>query len=432
MLACEAPPCTFLFAAQTLDDRVEMFAPETDAPYRGTIDVDLKPNPGGDNSGENLDEPYEMVAASGALHVAVGHFPSRDRGSLLSFSWDFFEARTVGEFLPTSTYAPGGTFLDIVVERPLERLEPIWFSRRSSHLLVAVFENDLFKAESTWTTPGSLLVVDLADPAAAVGVRTLDDVDGAACAGAAEIVELADDRIAVACDGNEAVAILDVSSVGSGDPQAAADSITPVGLCDLGPTDSVRVRHLTSAGAGAGFVVLESPIGATTDPARAWAYDAECTVAAFATIGDGLPGTLTGVASLPGSPERFLVTGTIGRRGVWVLTPSGTSFDVCPLPGIDTAFEASDGSDLEPLALAVTPEGDAMALGLGPFAAVADAPGFGRVLWVRLGPGGACDLQATEVVDLTDGSAGHAPLEAADSPATWRRAPAVLALHRVE
>lgn len=83
VLACSEPPCTFVLVSQTLDDRVEIFAPDdVDGQiYRGALDLDLKPNECqgcglGDYNAGRLDEPFGLAVAGGFVHVVAGHYPS--------------------------------------------------------------------------------------------------------------------------------------------------------------------------------------------------------------------------------------------------------------------------------------------------------------------------------------------------------------------
>ena len=74
LLACPAgESCTLVVVAQAFDDRVDVFAARGPGPiYRGALDLDLKPNPLGDNSGDFLDEPYGMAIDDFGLSVLVG------------------------------------------------------------------------------------------------------------------------------------------------------------------------------------------------------------------------------------------------------------------------------------------------------------------------------------------------------------------------
>src|SRR5690606_94175 len=76
LLGCASgSSCTIVAVSQTIDDRVELFSAEGPGPvYRGALDLDLKPNPSGDISGEFLDEPYGLAWDGASLHVLVGHY----------------------------------------------------------------------------------------------------------------------------------------------------------------------------------------------------------------------------------------------------------------------------------------------------------------------------------------------------------------------
>ncbi len=433
MLACDQPPCTFLFAVQTLDDRIEIFAPDTAEPYRGTLHLDLKPNLDGDNGDGRLDEPFEVAIAGGYLLTAVGHYPAREIGSLLAIPLQLLADEMPGVSVPTDNIFSAGAFVGDVVYRPLGGLEPIYVSLRGERLIIAEFNNDLFSAEDTWTAPSELLVVDVTDPGAEPGRVSLGDIMGemaGSCAGAGQIISLGGDRMAVACDGNEAVAIVNVAGVGSGTPAQGAAAVTPEALCDLPSTSGVRVRHLTPA-AGGGLVVAESPIIASTDPARLWTLSGSCEFGSFGSVVDGGAGGLTQVRNIPGH-NAYLVGGTVGRRGVFAVVDSGSALETCdPIGAVAPQFTGSDGGDLEPLALIVTKDGSRIGMGLGPFSPSSATAGYGKVLWGELTTDGGCATEIQNLVDLTDGAVGHAPAVEAVDPATWRRAPSVLMVHEV-
>src|SRR5690606_15172814 len=156
LLGCpDGESCTIVAVSQTIDDRVGLFTGAGAGPsYRGALDLDLKPNPGGDISGENLDEPYGLAWDGDALHVLIGHYPTRELGSLLSFP-----AASLADFSPGTTVASGewfagGTSTSLGVRlTPLERTEPLSLLVHpgSGALLIATFANDLMLAEDTWT-----------------------------------------------------------------------------------------------------------------------------------------------------------------------------------------------------------------------------------------------------------------------------------------
>ena len=430
-LGCpEGESCTLVLVSQTLDDRLEIFSPGEANAYRGAIDLDLKPNmcegcEPGDNGDGRLDEPFGVARGGGFLHVAVGHYPTREAGSLVSFPLTMFESLAAGSTLPASDFFADGTFTDPVVAPALGELEPIFVTRRGARLLVGTFNNDLFATEDTWTNPGKLLVLDVEDPAATPGEPDLGPLG---CNGAAQVVELDADTIAIACDGNEKVAVLDVADLDA-TPLADVGSTITGTICDIpGATVDRRVRYLAPDGEG-GFLVAEGPTPLSLmSGTRLWHFDGECQMLGLATsMGSGQIGE---VEATPTAPGTWLVAsaGVLdpAMRGVLVVRNAGGMLEVCQtLPGFDDAWTATDG-ELEPFALAITSDGTGLAVGAGPFQAPTAGPGYGKVLWATLqGADDPCTMSAT-VTDLTDGSA--APAVDAMDPATYRRAPAVVEL----
>src|SRR5690606_740166 len=94
--------------------------------YRGALDLDLVPNPGGDISGEQLDEPYGLAWDGHELHVLVGHYPTRQLGSLLSFPAASLAGFAPGSLVTNDEWFAGGTSTTLGVRlTPLEREEPL-------------------------------------------------------------------------------------------------------------------------------------------------------------------------------------------------------------------------------------------------------------------------------------------------------------------
>jgi hypothetical protein len=438
VLGCpDGAACRLVLVAQTLDDRVEIFSPDDPdgAVYRGAIDVDLKPNTcdgcnPGDNGADRLDEPFGLARAGGFLHVIAGHFPTRDTGTLLSFPLELFEGREVGGVVSVAEYWSGGP-VGGVVEVPLQQLEPIYLSVHGSRLLIGTFANDLFASEDTWTESGKLLVLDADDPAAGLGITDLGALMGGACNAAGEVVPIAEGVIGVACDGNEAVALLDISGIADLAPADAAASITGT-LCDIpGATDNRRVRHLAPDGAG-GVLVAEGPTPLDLlSAARLWHFDGACGLQSLTPLDAMGDWQLGNVVALPGAASTWLfVSGaatSAGHRGVFVAQDTGASeLQICgPIAGFDPHLTDALGEPLEPVTVAVTADASHLAVGVAPFIASADEAGYGKVLWATLdGAADPCAMTAT-VVDLTDGSTGAPVVDAAD-PSTWRRAPSVI------
>ncbi|MEM6989760.1 MAG: hypothetical protein AAF721_04670 [Myxococcota bacterium] len=430
-LGCGAgETCTLVLVSQTLDDRVEVFAPGGADPYRGAIDVDLKPNVCegcelGDFADGRLDEPFGLTRTGGFLHVAVGHYPAPDSGSIVSFPLAMFESLAVGSTLSVADYFAGGSFEEPVVANGLGELEPIFVTRRGARLLVGTFNNDLFATEDNWTMAGRLLILDAADPGAAPGVV---DLGSLGCNGASQVIDLGGSSVAVACDGNEKVAVLDVGDLDAVSASDGAAAVTGV-ACDIpGAMVDRRVRYLAADGQG-GFLVAEGPTPLTLmSGARLWHFDGECQMLGLANIAGS--GQIGEVVAFPGESPTWLVAsaGVLDptQRGVLVVRSAGATLEVCQtLPGLDAAWMSDDGM-LEPFALALTSDGSGLAIGAGPFQAPATGPGYGKVVWADLaGTDDPCTMTAT-ATDLTDGTIAPA-VDAAD-PATYRRAPNVVEL----
>ncbi|MBC8069143.1 MAG: hypothetical protein IAG13_12485 [Deltaproteobacteria bacterium] len=427
-LACPAgESCTLVLVAQTLDDRVDIFAARGAGPlYRGAIDIDFKPNPMGDNSGENLDEPFGMAIDEQGLAMLVGHYPTRQSGSMLLFPHDLLAMQGEGETLAASSYFAGGVFSAGVRDLALGEEEPIFVrAHPSGRLLVGVFANDLFALESAWTNPGKLLVVD--PVSGEVGTRVLD-TGAMRCAGAWSVVPLdaATDTIGIGCDGDEGAVILDVSAVGEGTVAEAAAAITG---CAMGPADvpfpDRRVRWLAPDGEG-GILLAET--GQTYDPngGKLWRFDSACESVSPAAPLDAAIWEARELVHVPNDAgPRWLMA--VGRmdRGVHVLRDGASGAEICnKLDDLEPYWTADDGGDIVPFALALDRGAQGLAIGVGPSEAASDAPGYGRVLWVELDASiDPCEASPiTSVIDLT----ASAPAVAPEEPSTWRRAPSSL------
>lgn len=434
VLGCPAGErCTFVLVSQTLDDRIEIFSPgdPRGMNYRGTLDVDLKPNIDGDNSGELLDEPFGLAIAGGHLHVLLGHFPQRDSGSLFSFPFSFFENQEVSGTIAVASYFTNGQAVEPVVEVPLEQEEPIFMIEHGSRLLVSVFGNDLFSEESNWTNPGKLLVVDAANPTD-LGIQDLSALEGGPCDGAAQIVDLGSGAVAVACDGNDAVAFLDVSTVGTGNPGTAAATITGR-VCPLTVAMSRRVRYLAPDG-DRGVVVVVGPGGlnplGSADLHRIGPDCALRGITPVASDGRSQPAEISAVSTdtwLLASGAGQLDMG--GMRGVFVVRDTGGSLEVCAdaIGGFEEHWQ-TPGQALDPFALASSADGTHLAVGAAPVSSASADGIYGKVLWASL-PGfdDPCAVTA-DVVDLTAGDLVPAP----DEFRTWRRAPNRIVIAEVQ
>lgn len=441
MLGCSQGTCTLVVVSQTLDDRIELLSPDDPegVVYRGSIDLDLKPNECsgcglGDNGGDRLDEPFGVAVAGGHLHVVAGHYPTPERGTLLSFPFEFFAERAAGDRVDASAFFNGGTFSGVTAV-PLERLEPIFVTAVEDKLVVAVFANNLFSAEDAWTQPGELLVLDAADPAGGVGVVPLDALDGGPCNGAARMIALGPGQLAVACDGNEAVAWLEHGALTGLSPGEAAATFSGA-LCEIpGSVSNRRVRYLAPDTTG-GLVVAEGPTPLDVlGPGRLWRFAAGCVVRGVTNL-PGDDWQLAQIAALPGRDAWVFASGAIsasGNRGVFVAVERGdaSELEICgPLADIQAHLVDDGGEPLEPFAIAVAPDGEHLAIGVGPFIPPTSGPGFGRILWAELqGIDDPCTMTAS-VTDLGAGPPLAPAVDPAD-PATYRRAPNVIELVEV-
>ncbi|MEM9453052.1 MAG: hypothetical protein AAGF11_02650 [Myxococcota bacterium] len=450
LLGC--PPgggCVMLLAAQTLDDRIEVFVPDhPDSAYRGSISMDLKPNECagcglGDNGSGRLDEPFGLVRAGGYLHVLTGHYPSRQEGSLVAFPLDFFADYSSGSVVPVSDYFASSQFLDPVVGRSLGEVEPIFLhAHASGRLVVGVFNNDLFAGEDTWTQTGRLLVIDPADPTGEVGSVTLEGLDNGPCRGASQVVDLGGEILAVACDGNEGVAVLDGSNLATGTVAEAAATLGTGAFCSIpGAMSNKRVRYLApDGGSGTGFLVGEGPTPLDINgTARLWHFSTNCGLVGNVQLSDmGAPGDwqLGEFVRLPSAtPTWLFAAGSAldgGRRGVFVAHEASGSLEMCPDPiaGFDSAWDDGNGDFVEPFALALTSDGANLAVGAGPFIADPAGVGYGKVLWASLSGSDPCSLSAS-VTDLTDGDPGRAPAPTDADPLTFRRGPNVVVIQEI-
>jgi hypothetical protein len=421
LLGCPSgESCTIVAVSQTIDDRVDLFtAAGSGASYRGALELDLKPNPGGDISGENLDEPYGLAWDGEALHVLVGHYPTREFGSLLSFP-----PATLAEYAPGTTVASGdwfagGTTTSLGVRlEPLERTEPLSLLVHpgSGELLIATFANDLTVPEVAWTAASELLALQPGSSPAAVDVG---------CAGAWSIVALDEDAdsVALACDGDEAVAIVETSPLAS---RCVADI----------PFADKRVRYLAPDGLG-GVLVGEHPaIISATEDARVWWFDGDCSLRGFTVLDGPTSWELRELIPIPSvaDPRWLLARADGDERGVLILAGDPDEGTVAPCGRIDAldqadAWTAAGGvSPLRPHALALTPDGSGLAVGVGPAAYDNAGPGYGSVWWVALDAAeDACDRAAVEVVELSASAPAVDPM----LPQTWRRAPDVIELIEV-
>lgn len=443
VLGCPSGTCTLVIAAQTLDDRLEIFAPDDPegVVWRGAIDLDFKPNECmgcglGDYGGDRLDEPFGVAIAGGFLHVIAGHYPTPELGTLVSFPVESFADRTAGERLEVSEYFGNGSFFGDAVGTPLQQLEPTFMTSLSGRLVIGTFNNNLFSTEDTWTNPGLVLILDAADPGREIGVVDLAGLEGGACNAAGQVIEVSPGTLAVACDGNEAVAVLDVPMLSDPSPAAAAGSVSGR-VCGLpGAMSNRRVRYLAPDGEG-GFIVGEGPT--PLDPlssARIWHLGADCSMRGLVTFGESGDGRLGEMLAMPGRAQTWLVAvGALSAqseaRGIYAVQHSGGELQACgPLDGLADQLRTAADDPLEPFAIAMDATGQHLAIGAGPLNAPASGPAFGKVLWSTVSaPDDVC-ATTLDVIDLTDGSRGAPAVDPGD-PNTFRRAPNVVEIVEV-
>lgn len=415
LLGCASgSSCTIVAVSQTIDDRVELFSAEGPGPvYRGALDLDLKPNPSGDISGEFLDEPYGLAWDGASLHVLVGHYPSRDVGSLLSFPAAGLADVEAGAWVEHDAWFSNGEATGLgVTLRNLERTEPLSLLVHGRDLLIAVFANDLMVPDAMWQQPSELLIVDPSNAAAA------PEVVDPGCNGAWSIVALDDatSSVALACDGDERVAVLDIDQSGAS-PRCVGEI----------PFADKRVRYLAPDGLGGVLVGEQPPIVSANEDARLWWFDGDCQLRGFTTLDGDLSWSLRDLELLDAASPRWLLARADGdERGVLVLAgdPQAGSVTMCGrLDALDQAgaWTAVGGDQpLAPHALALTADRRGLAIAASPADYDNAGPGWGSVWWTSLDYADEpCDAVAIDPVEL--GAA--APAVDPTVPQTWRRAP---------
>lgn len=429
IFSCDQPTCTFLLVSQTLDDRVDVYEVASDPALRGRIDVDLKPDPSGfQTEGDLLDEPYGIVLDATDLHVLVGHYPAREKGSLITFPLDAFADVTPGGVYGVDAYFDGkGTFSAGARGLALDRQEAIFaLPHPSGRLLVGVFNNDIRAID--WPTAGQLLIVDPADPdTASIGAFDLAGLDEP-CLGAWGLVALDDavTSVALACDGSDSVAVLDLpADLGAGDPAVEAGKISGCGVA-LAAGASWTTRFLAPDGAGKVLAVQSQLLAAP----RLWTVDGSCkAVPSTTSLGAGYEDLrlFNEVALVTpaggGQPATWLIAATTPDPGIYVVR-GGAAPGVCGrVDGFDAALTAGNA----PYALALAADGSRLAVGAGSLSNPELAEGRGQILWagLDLASVGECAVVATTVTDLNEGR------YVASDPKTWVRAPNVVHIHEV-
>lgn len=429
LLGCPSDSaCTLVVVSQTIDDRVELFEAVGPGPtYRGAIDLDLKPNPNGDISGEFLDEPYGLAWDGSALHVLVGHYPSRDVGSLLSFPAAELAAIESGTMLPHTDWFAGGEVTGLGVRlTTLARTEPqSMIEHPSGALLIAVFANDLMLPDAMWQAPSELLALGPfsgdANPEPRVAMP--------GCAGAWNVVALDEDTdaVALACDGDERVAILDTAALG----EDGSGSASPRCVGEI-PFSDKRVRYLAPDGLGGVVVGEHPPIVSADEDARLWWFDGDCELRGFSPFEGPLSWHLRELEWLPSVSPRWLLAQAEGEVGSVVIlggdVDSGEITECGRLDELASAgvWTASGGSEpLRPHTLALAQDGHGLALTAAPADYANAEPGYAGVWWIELDYADEpCDATVLEAVELSAAAPPVDPLV----PATWRRAPDVVTL----
>ncbi|MCY0988324.1 hypothetical protein OV203_14425 [Nannocystis sp. ILAH1] len=423
LLACASPPCTLLVVSQTLDDRIDVYD-VTAAPFlRGRIGTDLKFDASGEQvMGNLLDEPYGLLLDGDHLWAAIGHYPDTNRGSLLAFPHAAFADVAQGEVFAEDKYFGAGKFSAGVLDLPFGRQEAIFLLRHpSGKILVGVFANDLRAA--SWPEPSELLVVDPTDlRSEAIGAFSLD-LDTTPCNGGWKIAALDDavSRVAFACDGNDAVAV--ISLPGDFAELAPAAAAAGMSACSTPlASGTVTTQFVAPDGAG-GLLAVQSQI---LEPPKLWSINGNCGIAG--APGDELPPELDSVRVVRepvllrpaggGQPAMWLLASETPTPGVLIVR-GGASPTVCgQVSGLD-AIEAAENA---PFALTLDSTRTHLAIGAGPVSNPPFAEGRGQVLWATLDVAelDSCAVAATDVVDLTEGTF------VATDPRTWVRAPNML------
>ena len=433
LLGCPAGEvCPLVFVAQTLDDRVEVFAPRHGPAFRGTIAMDLKPGTNPAAGVGTLDEPFGMSLSGGFLHVIAGHYPMRTSGSMVSFPTSFLAGYEPPATVTVGDYFNAGAFTPPVVHANFAEVEPIFLYEDDvqGRLLVGTFNNDLFDSDDAWVGVGKLVVADANDPATFASVD-LSGLMGGDCLGASEVVLTGSgNQAAVACDANEAIAFLNLGEIGTGEVAAAAAAVGG-SLCEIpGPRSNRRVRYMAPDGVGGVLVTYgPTPLDPTADGV-VYRVGPDCSVA-LAEVGTGGAAQLGELVSF--SPGFWLVASDnidAAQRGVVVLQ-GGATLEVCGTVGGLEAAWATSSVAAGPVGLAVTSDLSGLAIGATPFNAAGNDQTLGKVLWAELaGTDNPCTMTAT-VTDLTDGIGDHAPASNPADPTTWRRAPSVVVIEEV-
>ncbi len=423
LFGCSSASCTFVVVSQTLDDRVDVFGVEGSSHLQARIALDLKPDPSGlQVAGNLLDEPYGIDVVGEELRVLVGHYPDTERGSLVVLPEQLFAGLEAGSVVSTSELFDGIDFVGGARSIELERQEAIFALPHSSgKMIVGVFANDLRAID--WPNTSELLIVDpAAEGEAAIGAFDLGGLD-VACQGAWGMIA-ADDpvnpgRVALACDGSDSVAMLELPDLGAMSAGDAAAAISGCGVKLL--EGDWTTRFLAPDGAG-GVLAIQSQL--VSGP-RLWRVGGECQVApASESVAEefGSLRVLSEAVLLEGGGDpTWLVAGGVPSTGVYVI--KGADPQLCGrVSGLENAFTPAGGSANAPYALALADDALHLAIGSGPPSNPESAEGRGQVHWATLDTSGiaSCEVAVTALDELTEG------LFVDSDPKTWVRAPNVL------
>jgi hypothetical protein len=280
------------------------------------------------------------------------------------------------------------------------------------------------------------MVMDPSDPSD-FGVVDLAGPDGVNCAGASQIVDVGGGRIAVACDGNEAVAWVDVSTIATGSPSTAAANANTLGVCPVPGLSEKRVRYLAPDGDG-GVVVAAGPGFNPIENGELYRMSLDGTTCSLRSVREIAPmGALLGQIVVLTTFENpvWLVASGGGMfgdayRGIFVVYDpgSGGQLQLCPDPvaNLDAHWDTPAGTRLDPFALALTSDEQHLAIGAQPPQAPAAGVGYGKVLWATLSGDDPCALEVS-AEDLTAGDIAATVGE----PSTYRRGPQVIEFRAV-
>ncbi len=424
LFGCDLPSCTFVVVSQTLDDRVDVFDVSANPQLRARVVVDLKPDPSGlQTAGNLLDEPYGIDVYQGDLRLLLGHYPDTKLGSLVVLPEGLTAGVTAGAVIETAEFFDGANFVSPARGLELDRQEAIFaLSHSSGKIIVGVFANDLRALE--WPNASQLLIIDPSqEGAAAIGAFDLGGLD-VPCRGAWGMAAVDDQqapkRVALACDGSNSVAMVELpANLGELSPADAAGSISGCGVELLGA--GWTTRFVAADGSG-GALALQSQL---VKGPRLWRVGSGCEVLpATESVAEEFSGVRTlaePVLLQGGATPTWLVAGGVPETGIYLIR--GADPTLCgKVSGLEGVFTPAGGQANAPYSLALAEDGQHLAIGSGPPSNPESAEGRGQVHWLTLETGDieACKIAAMQVVELTGG------LFVGTDPQTWVRAPNVI------